>query len=71
MRVKPRSLFADRSELRVELGPRSHVDGAVVDAPIDHHGPADLAQAQLGALCDNLDQEARLGAAAVAHGQDV
>ena len=66
MRVKQWSL---RNELGVKLGPRAHVDGAVVDAAVDHHGPPDLAQAQLGALCDNLDHEARLGTAGILHGQ--
>ena len=60
-----------RNELGVKLGPRAHVDGAVVDAAVDHHGPPDLAQAQLGALCDNLDHEARLGTAGILHGQAV
>jgi hypothetical protein len=58
-----------RNELGVKLGPRAHIDGAVVDAAVDHHGPPDLAQAQLGALCDNLDHEARLGTAGILHGQ--
>jgi len=40
MRVKQGSL---RNELGVKLGPRAHVDGAVVDAAVDHHGPPDLA----------------------------
>ena len=57
------------NKLSVELGLRAHVDLAIVEPAIDHHRPSDLTQAQLGALCDNLDHEARLGTAGILHGQ--
>ena len=60
-----------RRELSVELGLRAHVDGAVVDAAIDHNAPLELAQAQLGILCQDLDHHLRVGPVAVGHGQAV
>ena len=57
------------NELAVELGLRAHVDLAIVEPAVDHHGPADLAQAQLRGIGQYFDHNLWVATVAVAHGQ--
>ena len=57
------------NELAVELGLRAHIDLAIVEPAVDHHGPADLAQAQLRGIGQDLDHNLWVATVAVAHGQ--
>ena len=59
------------NELAVELSLRAHVDLAGVESAIDHHRPADLAQAQLRGIGQYFDHYRRVGAVVVIHGQEV
>ena len=59
------------NELGVELGLRAHVDLAGVEPSVDHHRPADLAQAQLRGIGQYFDHNRRVGAVVVIHGQEV
>ena len=59
------------NELSVELGLRAHVDLAIVEPSVDHHRPADLAQAQLRGIGQYFDHNRRVGAVVVIHGQEV
>ena len=57
------------NELGIELGLRTHVDLAGVEPAVDHHRPADLAQAQLRGIGQYFDHNRRVGAIVVIHGQ--
>ena len=57
------------NELGVKLGLRAHVDLAMVEPAVDHHRPADLAQAQLRGIGQYIDHHRRVGAVVVIHGQ--
>lgn len=59
------------NELSVELGLRTHVDLAIVEPAVDHHGPLDLAQAQLRGIGQYFDDYRRVGTIVVIHGQAV
>ena len=59
------------NELSVELGLRAHVHLAIVEPAVDHHGPPDLAQAQLRGIGQYFDHYRRVGAIVVIHGQEV
>ena len=57
------------NELGVELGLRAHVDFAIVEPAIDHHGPLDLAHPELRGIGQYFDHYRRVGAVVVIHGQ--
>ena len=59
------------NELGLELGLRAHIDLAIVEPAVDHHGPPDLAQAQLRGIGQYFDHYRRVGAVVVIHGQAV
>jgi hypothetical protein len=60
-----------RAELGLELGPRAHVDRAVVEPAVDHHGPPQLAQTQLRCIGQYFDHYRPVCPVAVGHGQAV
>ena len=59
------------NELGIELGLWAHVDFAGVEPAVDHHGPLNLAQAQLRGIGQYFDHYRRVGAVVVIHGQAV
>ena len=57
------------NELAVELGLRAHVDLAIVEPAVDHHGPLNLAHPELRGIGQYFDHYRRVGAVVVIHGQ--
>ena len=57
------------NKLGLELGLRAHINLAIVEPAVDHHRPADLAQAQLRGIGQYFDHYRRVGAVVVIHGQ--
>ncbi len=60
-----------RREFGVELGLWAHIDLAVVEPAVDHHGPLNLAHPQLRGIGQYFDHYRRVGAVVVIHGQAV